>query len=251
MTQNKRKDPKKAAKQKTDKGVRINKYLADMGISTRRGADSLINSGKILINGKPAKLGDRVEETDKVSVKAGKEYERLVYYAYNKPVGVVTVGKQPGEKEIKDVAKFPSTVFPIGRLDKDSNGLLIMTNDGRITKKLLDPKYDHEKEYLVELNKRVEHLFMVRLRDGVRLGSGKNIEMTKKAKVRKVGERSFEIVLKEGKNRQIRRMCKAFGYEVNKLTRVRVMNIKLGNLKTNNFRQIKGKELEDFLKNLL
>lgn len=228
--------------------VRLNKYLADKGIATRRSADELIKKGLVFINGKKANLGDFVNEGDNVNAEKPKESDRLVYYAYNKPIGVTTVGKQPGEKEIKDVTKFPIPVFPVGRLDKDSSGLIIMTNDGRITKKLLDPEYEHEKEYLVEVNKPVDHLFMVRLRDGVRLGRG---EMTKKAKVRKVEPRKFEIIITEGKNRQIRRMCSAFNYEVKKLTRIRVMNILLGKLKPGQLRELKGKELVDFLKEVL
>ncbi|MDQ5953008.1 MAG: rRNA pseudouridine2604 synthase [Patescibacteria group bacterium] len=226
--------------------IRINKYLADKGIATRRKADELVSQGKILINGKVAKLGDQVWEDDKVEVKGMKE-EKLVYYAYNKPVGVTTIGKQPGEEEIKDITQFPIKVFPVGRLDKDSSGLLIMTNDGRITKKLLDPKYDHEKEYIVEVNHPIEHTFMVRLRDGVKLGK----EITKKAKVRKIDKYTLEIIITEGKNRQIRRMCASFNYDVRSLKRIRVMNIELGKLKSNYYREIKGKELEEFLKKVL
>lgn len=226
--------------------IRINKYLADKGIATRRKADELVSQGKILINGKVAKLGDQVWEDDKVEVKGMKE-EKLVYYAYNKPVGITTIGKQPGEEEIKDITQFPIKVFPVGRLDKDSSGLLIMTNDGRITKKLLDPKYDHEKEYIVEVNHPIEHTFMVRLRDGVKLGK----EITKKAKVRKIDKYTLEIIITEGKNRQIRRMCASFNYDVRSLKRIRVMNIELGKLKSNYYREIKGKELEEFLKKVL
>ncbi len=226
--------------------VRINKYLADIGVATRRSADILIESGKILINGKKAKVGDRVYPDDKVEVKGLKE-QKLVYYAYYKPVGVTTIGKQEGEEEIKDIIQFPFRVFPVGRIDKDSEGLVIMTNDGRITKKLLDPKYDHEKEYLVEVNKPIEHTFMVRLRDGVKLGR----ETTKKAKVRKVDKHNLEIVITEGKNRQIRRMCASFNYDVRKLKRIRIMNVELGNLKPNSYREIKGKELEELLGEVL
>lgn len=256
MTQNKK--YKKTNPQKPQKGIRINKYLADKGISTRRGADKLILSGEILINKKPAKLGDLVNPEDIVEIKSNSPKQNLVYYAYNKPAGINTIGKQKGglpdngrEKEIKDVAKFPTEVFPIGRLDKDSEGLIIMTNDGRITQKLLDPKYEHEKEYVVKVNKPIDHNFMVRLRDGVTLFSSGKKEKTKKAKVRKIENNIFEIVITEGKNRQIRRMCAAFNYEVKKLTRIRVMNIKLGKLKPKQWRQLKGKELKDFLKEVL
>lgn len=228
------------------KGTRINKYLADKGIATRRGADKLVSLGKVLINGKRAKLGDVVHQGDSVTLKGVKE-EKLVYYAYNKPVGVTTVGKQEGEEEIKDIIQFPFRVFPLGRLDKDSSGLLIITNDGRITEKLLSGAYNHEKEYVVTVNHAIEHMFMVKLRDGVRLGK----EMTKKAKVRKLDSHTFEIIITEGKNRQIRRMCASLNYQVKSLQRVRIMNILLGKLRPNTYREIKGKELEDFLKEVL
>lgn len=231
---------------KKSEGVRINKYLRDKGLATRREADKLIDIGKVLINGKRAKLGDLVYENDEVSLKNVEE-KRLVYYAYNKPVGVTTVGKQPGEKEIKDVIQFPFKVFPLGRLDKDSSGLIIITNDGRITEKLLDGKYSHEKEYVVKVDHNIEHNFMVKLRDGVRLGK----EITKKAKVRKIENKIFEIIITEGKNRQIRRMCTSLNYQVRELKRIRVMNILLGKLKPNTYREIKGKELDDFLKEVL
>jgi len=232
-------------KKKSD-SVRINKHLADIGIATRRGADKLISLGKILLNGHRAKLGDVVKDGDKVELKGVKE-EKMVYYAYNKPVGVTTVGKQEGEEEIKDIIQFPFRVFPLGRLDKDSSGLIIITNDGRITKKLLDGKYNHEKEYIVEVNHAIEHNFMVKLRDGVRLGG----EMTKKAKVRKIDKKTFEIIITEGKNRQIRRMCASLNYQVRDLKRVRIINIELGKLRPNEYREIKGEELEVFLKEVL
>lgn len=250
MIQNKK--PKKvilAKKVKT--GIRINKYLADIGVATRRGADKLIESGGVLINQKRAKVGDIVTPEDVVELKNTEDDKKLVYYAYNKPVGIVTVGAQKGEKEIKDVAGFSREVFPVGRLDKDSSGLIIVTNDGRITKKLLDSKYSHEKEYVVEVNKSVEHNFMARLRDGVTLISGGKKDKTKKAKVRKIDDKTFEIIITEGKNRQIRRMCSAFGYEVRSLKRIRIMNITLGRIKSGQWRALKGRELKDFLKEVL
>jgi 23S rRNA pseudouridine2604 synthase len=237
--------------------IRINKYLAEKNVATRREADGLIERGLVTINGKKAVLGDQVIAKDKVAVNGvqiknsdsskevheatGKKY---VYYAYNKPLNVVTSLPNPGEKEIKDVATFPQEVFPIGRLDKDSTGLIIMTNDGRITDKLLNPKSNHEKEYSVSVNRPINNTFLKFMKEGVRMGP----TVTKPAKVRKTTEQTLDIVLTEGKNRQIRRMCKSLGFEVTKLKRIRIMNIQITNLKEGSFREITGKELEDFLK---
>ncbi len=225
--------------------MRINKYLAHKGFSTRRGADELISAGKVYINGKLAKLGMEVSETDKVTLK-GFEPKEYFYYAYYKPVGVITIGKEPDTKSIAEVAKFPERVFPLGRLDKDSEGLLIMTNDGRLTDKLLNPDFDHEKEYLVELDKHITHEFLVKMFQGVKISGGK----TKQAKIRRKEKNSFEMILTEGKNRQIRRMCGTLGFGVKKLKRTRIMNITLGKLKPNQYRNLTPKELKDLLKTL-
>lgn len=225
--------------------MRINKYLAHKGFSTRRGADELISAGKVYINGKVAKLGMEVLETDKVTLK-GFEPKEYVYHAYYKPVGVITIGKEENTKSIADVAKFTEKVFPLGRLDKDSEGLIVMTNDGRLSDKLLNPENEHEKEYVVELDKPITHEFLVKMFRGVKIKTGR----TKEAKIRRKNKNSFEIVLTEGKNRQIRRMCGALGYQVKRLKRVRVMNILLGKLKANQWRKIEGKELNLFKKSL-
>lgn len=225
--------------------MRINKYLAHKNYATRRGADILIASGKVLINKKTAKLGDQVQETDIVTLR-GVEKKEYVYYAYYKPVGVSTIGGNTNEKSINDVAKFDEKVFPIGRLDKDSEGLLIMTNDGRLTDKLLNPDLDHEKEYLVTVDKEVTHSFLVKMNLGIKIGDYK----TKKAKIRRASKNSFEIILTEGKNRQIRRMCGSLGFAVKSLKRVRVMNITLGRLKPNQWKKITGKDLKELFKSL-
>jgi 23S rRNA pseudouridine2604 synthase len=220
-----------------DKGetypMRINKYLALKKISTRRGADALIADKKIFINGKLAVLGSKVMETDKVEVRGAKEKEYL-YYAYNKPVGVETNSPR-------------ADLFPLGRLDKASHGLLILTNDGRITDSLLNPKYYHEKEYVVKTKEKLRSNFKTKMEAGV------NIEgyVTKKCKVKKLNDFTFDIVLTEGKKHQIRRMCSALFQEVQDLKRIRIMNIELGKLGPNSLREIKGKELETFLSNVL
>ncbi|MFA6397702.1 MAG: RNA pseudouridine synthase [Candidatus Paceibacterota bacterium] len=227
--------------------IRINHYLAIKKYSTRRGGDELIKKGLIKINGKIANLGDKVFEKDKVEFLRQEQKESYVYYAYNKPINIVTNNPQIGEKSILNSIKTKEKIFPIGRLDKDSRGLIILTNDGRITDKILNPKFYHEKEYLVKVNKPITDIFMRQMRDGVRMGK----ETTLKCKVRRVEKDSFEIILTEGKNRQIRRMCRSLNYDVKDLIRERVMNIKLGNLKTGQLRKIEKKELEEFLKNSL
>lgn len=217
--------------------VRLNKYLAHMNYSTRRGADMLIEQGKVFINGKVATLGDKVHEKDSVKV-TGETKKDYVYYAYYKPRGIVTIGAQQDEKEIADVAKFPEKVFPIGRLDKDSEGLIIMTNDGRITQELLDPDYDHEKEYQITVDRPITHQFLVGLKNGVRIDVGRKKYMTRPSLVKKNSKFSFDIVLTEGKNRQIRKMCGTLGFKVTKLKRFRIMNITLRGLKPGQFRKI-------------
>jgi len=213
--------------------MRINKYLAFKKISTRRGADELVANKKIFINGKPALLGSKVNETDKVEVR-GAEKKEYKYYAYNKPVGVET--GSPRED-----------LFPLGRLDKASHGLLILTNDGRITDALLNPKYFHEKEYVVNTSNKLRSNFKQKMEAGV------NIEgyVTKKCKVQIINDFTFKITLTEGKKHQIRRMCSALFQEIADLKRERIMNIKLGNLKPNALREIKGEELATFLNPML
>jgi 23S rRNA pseudouridine2604 synthase len=220
-----------------DKGesypMRINKYLALKKISTRRGADILIAEKKVFINGKLALLGSKVAEADKVVLK-GAEDKEYVYYAYNKPVGVETDSPR-------------ADLFPLGRLDKASHGLLIVTNDGRITDSLLNPKHAHEKEYVVKTKEKLRGSFKAKMEAGV------NIEgyLTKKCKVKILNDNTFNIILTEGKKHQIRRMCSALFQEVQDLKRIRIMNIELGKLAPKSIRQIKGKELETFLKEVM
>lgn len=202
-------------------------------ISTRRGADELVKQKKVFINGKLAVLGDQVTEKDKVEVK-GAEEKKYVYFAYNKPVGIET--NSPREN-----------LFPLGRLDKASHGLLILTNDGRITDGLLNPKFFHEKEYLVKTSNKLRSNFKQKMEAGV------NIEgyMTKPCKVQILNDFAFRVTLTEGKKHQIRRMCSNLFQEVADLKRERIMNIKLGKLGSNSTREIKGEELATFLQLLL
>jgi 23S rRNA pseudouridine2604 synthase len=226
--------------------MRINKYLALKGYSTRRGADELILKGKVYINGHLAVLGDKVNENDEVDVKTKKgETKEYEYYAYYKPIGLVTLATKKGEDDIVRKINLKG-VFPVGRLDKASHGLIILTNDGRVTDRLLNPKYEHEKEYAVTTVQKLRGSFKEKMEAGVEIEDYK----TKPSKVKILGENRFSIVLFEGKHHQIRRMCSALFTEVKDLKRTRVMNIKLGNLSPGQYRKLEDKELETFLKDL-
>lgn len=227
--------------------MRINKYLADQGIASRREADALIASGKVLVNGKPALIGQQVAENDTVEM-VGKTPEKR-YLAYYKGRGVITHSPEKDEKDI--LAQLKSMygitgVAPVGRLDKDSEGLIILSDDGRITGPLLDPASGHEKEYEVTVDKGITGQFLKRMEQGV------DIEgyVTKPASAVKAAEKRLLLTITEGKKHQIRRMCAALGYQVQSLKRVRILNIELGKLKPNQFRQLKGAELNTFLSKL-
>ncbi len=230
--------------------MRINKYLALKGFSTRRGADDLIAAKKVYINGRIAVLGDKVAATDKVELrKSGKPSKALIYAAYNKPWGIITHSAGEDEEDIEMlVEEYPELkgVFPVGRLDKDSSGLIILTNDGRITDRLLNPDKEHEKEYTVTTKEPLRPSFQEYMEKGV------DIEgyTTKPAKVTVKSGNKFSIVLTEGKKHQIRRMVVAMRNEVNTLERTRVMNVRLGKLPSGAWRPIEGAELKEFLTSL-
>lgn len=225
-------------KSDTKVGVRINKYLAMKKHSTRRGADELIKDKKVFLNGKLAVLGDKVNESDLVEVRFRGPKPTYTYIAYNKPMGLATediITKLNLEK-----------VFPVGRIDKESHGLIILTNDGRITERLLSPKYFHEKEYAVKTKEKLRANFKEKMEAGVQIDA----EKTAPCKVSIVNDNTFKIILTEGKRHQIRRMCVAMFNEVIDLKRTRVMNIELGRLPDGAHRLIAGKELETLLKSL-
>lgn len=222
--------------------IRINKYLAQKNICSRKEADDLIKQGKVKVNGKAAVLGYMVKEDDQLTF--GKFDKKLVYFAFNKPKGIVTTNPSHGEVAIKDIIRTQERVFPIGRLDKDSHGLIILTNDGRITGKVLDPELKHEKEYTVKTNQQIDGVFLRKMATGVKLDDG---YITKNCVVNSTSNNSFSIVLIEGKNRQIRRMCTALGKEVRDLQRTRILNISLGDLKDGQMRKIEGEELNKLL----
>ena len=229
-------------------GVRINKFIADAGVCSRREADALISQGKVMINGKTALCGDRVTEGACVTVN-GKNVDtssKRVYLAYNKPKGVVCTSEKREENNIINAVKYPVRVTYAGRLDKDSEGLILLTNDGDLTDRLMRGRNMHEKEYEVTVDKKLSNDFIKAMRAGVYL---EELDVTTRScKVRRLSDRSFAIILTQGLNRQIKRMCNALGYRVNRLVRVRVGNIELGKLKTGQYRELDAGELEGLLK---
>ncbi len=223
--------------------MRINKYLALKKYCTRRDADALIEKGKVFINGRRAVLGDKISENDVVDVKF--RQKKFTYIAFNKPRGVITHSPQEDEDSIADV--FPlKDVFPVGRLDKDSYGLIILTNDGRIVDPLLNPDSSHEKEYEVTCLSKLPANFKKNMERGVDIGG----YVTRPCYLTILGNRRFSILLTEGKKHQIRRMCGAFGQSAIDLKRTRILNISLGDLRTGEHREITGNELQVFLKTL-
>jgi 23S rRNA pseudouridine2604 synthase len=232
-----------------DYPMRINKYLAHKGYSTRRGADDLIAKGYVLINGKAAVLGSKVEAGDKVDVKSKEAPKKYKYFAYHKPVGIITHSPGEGEQDIRqDIAAspLPKDLFPVGRLDKNSSGIIILTNDGRITDRLLNPEYEHEKEYFVKTRENLRESFKKYMEMGVDIDGYK----TKKCHVSVKGEREFVIRLTEGKKHQIRRMVVAMHNDVASLRRTRIMNVKLYDLPSGAHRPIEGEELAELLSQL-
>ncbi|MDY3541998.1 23S rRNA pseudouridine(2604) synthase RluF [Riemerella anatipestifer] len=207
--------------------VRINKYLSEVGFCSRREADKILEQGRITINGKIPELGTKVSAEDEIKVdgklitEPKKEY---VYIAFNKPVGIVCTTDTKREKNnIIDYIKYPKRIFPIGRLDKPSEGLILLTSDGDIVNKILRARNNHEKEYIVRVDKPITNKFLEQMRAGVPiLGT-----VTRKCEVEQLDKMQFRIVLTQGLNRQIRRMCEYLGYEVKKLKRIRIMNIHL------------------------
>lgn len=209
------------------KGIRINKYLSETGYCSRRGADKLIDAGKVFVNGQKAELGTKVEEGDEVAVDGkviSKKEEEFVYIALNKPVGIVCTTDTRVEKDnIVDFMNYPKRIFPIGRLDKPSEGLILLTNDGDIVNKILRARNHHEKEYIVTVNKPIDKKFVDQMSNGIPILD----TVTRKCFVEKIDSHTFRIILTQGLNRQIRRMCEFLGYRVRKLKRIRIMNIEL------------------------
>lgn len=227
--------------------MRINKYISETGICSRREADQWIEEKRVTINGTIAQLGNTVEPGDDVQVDGkpiGKK-RKAVYIALNKPVGITCTTEKHIKGNIVDFVNHSERIFPIGRLDKDSQGLILLTNDGDIVNKILRAEHNHEKEYIVTVNKSITAEFTQGMSSGVKILGTK----TKPCKVTKISDRVFRIILTQGLNRQIRRMCQVFGYRVIKLERIRIMNIKLDGLEIGQWRNLTSKEFEGLTKN--
>ena len=223
--------------------TRINKYLSEVGYCSRRTADQLIKEGKVTLNGEIPEMGSMVDEGDRVEVEGQiiekSKKQKKVYLAFNKPVGIVcTTDRRVEPSNIIDFIKYPKRVFPIGRLDKPSEGLIFLTNDGDIVNKILRAKNNHEKEYIVRVNRPINRDFIRSMSSGVEILD----TITKSCFVEQLGTNKFKIILTQGLNRQIRRMCESLGYKVQSLKRVRIMNIKL-DLPTGKYREFTKEEL--------
>lgn len=230
-------------KEHTAEPVRLNKYLSDAGVCSRREADRLIEAGRVLVDGKTAVPGQKVTEKQKVSVN-GRELSQereLILLAVNKPRSVVcTTDQRWGDRTIYDVVNYPKRIFSVGRLDKDSEGLLLMTNYGDILNKIMRAGNYHEKEYLVTVNKEITPDFLKKMSSGVYL---RELDVTTRpCRVELAGKCQFRIVLTQGLNRQIRRMCETLHYKVKRLVRVRIMNIELGELRPGEYRSVTRRE---------
>ena len=223
--------------------TRINKYLSEIGYCSRREADRLIETGRVLVNGKKAEMGIKVSPDHKISVNGemlNQPKNKNVYLAFNKPKGIVCTTNTDVEKEnIIDFINYPKRIFPIGRLDKPSEGLIFLTNDGDIVNKILRARNNHEKEYIVKVNKPITKDFIYKLSNGVPVMD----TVSRKCFVKQTHKNQFKIILTQGLNRQIRRMCEYLNYKVTNLKRVRIMNIKL-DVKVGKWRYLKPEELK-------
>lgn len=232
--------------------VRLNKFLSEKGICSRREADRLVDEGKVMVNGVCAVMGQKVSSADEIVVdgkKVSTKQVKPVLIAVNKPAGIVcTTARFEGEKNIVDMVKYPTRIYPIGRLDKESEGLILMTNLGDLANEISKASNSHEKEYVVTVNNQVTESFLDKMRRGIHLEE-LNAD-TMPCVCTKTGNREFHIILKQGLNRQIRRMCAACGYRVETLKRIRIMNIHLGNIPQGNFRNVTDAEFDKLIKDL-
>lgn len=230
-------------------GVRINKYLSEAGFCSRRKADLIIEEGRVKIDNEVALPGSKVEDNQHVYVDGTeiKRQETMVLLAFNKPVGIVcTTTDKQGKNNIVDYIGYNKRIYPIGRLDKDSQGLILMTNDGQLMDDILRSSNGHEKEYIVEVDKKIDDTFVKKMSQGMYLEELDR--KTNPCKVEKIGQKTFRIILTQGLNRQIRRMCDSLGYKVVKLKRIRIMNILLGDLEVGKYREVTKQEYDKLLK---
>ena len=228
--------------------MRLNKFLSETGLCSRREADAWIASGRVSINGKRAELGTQVADGDEVRVDnrvvgGARRKKKKIYICLNKPVGITCTTEHGVRDNIVDFIGHEERIFPIGRLDKESEGLILLTNNGDIVNDILRSENNHEKEYLVTVDKPVTDVFLAGMAGGVRILGTK----TRPCNVSRLGKYEFRIILTQGLNRQIRRMCEVFGYEVKRLQRVRIINIRLGNLKVGRWRNLTESELHGLL----
>lgn len=236
--------------------MRLNKFLASIGVCSRREADKSIEAGRVMINGQVVELGATVGDEDLVSfdgryIGMGKDVEKIkpIIIAFNKPEGLVcTTSDNDGAMNVVDYIGMKERIYPVGRLDKDSSGLLLLTNQGSLTNSLLRAANYHEKEYIVKVNKDIDDAFINKMANGIYLYELKT--KTRKCKVKKLNKNTFSIVLTQGLNRQIRRMCLACGMKVQKLNRVRIVNIKLDGLALGDYRNLSDEEVKKLYKEL-
>lgn len=224
---------------------RINKYLSAIGFCSRREADRLIEAGKVIVDGKVAECGMKVSGIEDITVNGKRPVveEEKIIIALNKPVGIVCTTFRHDKDNVIDFLNYPKRIYPIGRLDKNSEGLLLLTNQGELVNRILKASNYHEKEYQVTVDKPVTPEFIQKMSSGVRIDELDAV--TRKCEVRRTGLYTFDIVLTQGLNRQIRRMCEALGYRVRKLKRVRIMNILLGDLPKGKYRKLSEKEISE------
>jgi 23S rRNA pseudouridine2604 synthase len=226
--------------------INLNKFISSTGICSRREAEKLITEGRVTLNGKPTQLGNRVFKKDLVRVDGRKLETKppILYIALNKPIGVVSTTDARERDNIVKHINYPERLFPVGRLDKPSEGLIFLTNDGDIVNKILRAGNSHEKEYMVSVSKSITEEFIAKMSNGIPILG----VVTKKCKVEKISDKIFKMVLIQGLNRQIRRMCEYLDYEVTKLKRTRIMNVELGNLQTGDWRELTEEEMNEINK---
>lgn len=229
-------------------GTRLNKFIAESGAASRRGADRLVEEGRVTINGRTAVLGDKVFEGDEVRVDGKLATKRPIdiILAFNKPRGITCTADAGTGDNIIDFIGYPERIFTVGRLDRDSEGLILLTNNGELANQIMRSRGEHEKEYVVTVDRKITDDFIEGMSNGVPILG----RVTKKCSVRQTGPKEFRIVLRQGLNRQIRRMCGHFGYTVTKLVRVRVMNIELGDLPVGKYRDLTEEERATLMKDL-
>lgn len=237
--------------------IRLNKYLSEQGVCSRREADRLIEAGRVTVDGRQAVTGMKILPSSVVCVD-GKKIEKgdeMILIALNKPLGIECTASKDVKNNIVDFVGFEKRIYPVGRLDKNSEGLILLTNNGDIVNKIMKASAFHEKEYIVTVNKNITDDFIYKMSNGIHLRDTRNgkvilDEVTRKCKVNKINKRTFDIILTQGLNRQIRRMCRELGYNVVALKRVRIMNILLGDLRTGQYRRITDDEYRELMRKI-